>query len=115
MLKEKLSTSLSDKIAIVMHHHPAKVGTPLIDNYILENAQEFWDVVEKANVSLIICGHVHGDYKFKYKNVMIESAPATCVQWEKGAVKLKADMKIGYKVYHFDEHGYKAIAKMWGD
>src|SRR5690606_4542425 len=34
ILKKKLMMSPADKkIAIVMHHHPAPVGTPLIDNY----------------------------------------------------------------------------------
>jgi hypothetical protein len=27
-------------IALVMHHHPIEVGTPLIDNYILENRKQ---------------------------------------------------------------------------
>ena len=44
---------------------------------------------------------------------MIESSPATCLQWEKGTKDLKTDMRIGYKIYHFKQDGYKAIAKMW--
>ena len=44
----------------------------------------FWhsDIVSGKNVKLVICGHVHEDYSFKHNNVMIESAPATCLQWK---------------------------------
>jgi len=113
-LKNEILTSpVNKKIAIIMHHHPAPVGTPLIDNYILQNNKDFWDIVTRTKVELIICGHVHGDYQFEYNNVMIESSPATCLQWEKGAKDLKTDMRIGYKIYHFKQDGYKAIAKMW--
>ena len=114
MLSEELLVSpVNKKIAIVMHHHPAPVGTPLIDNYILKNTTDFWDIVTGTKVELIICGHVHGDYRFKHNNIMIESSPATCLQWEKGTKDLKTDMKIGYKIYHFNHNGYKATAKIW--
>lgn len=60
LLREELLLSSDDKnIAIVMHHHPARVGTPLIDNYILKNRNEFWGIIAGTNVKLIICGHVH--------------------------------------------------------
>lgn len=114
MLKDEIMASkASKKIAIIMHHHPAPVGTPLIDNCILQNHKDFWDIVSGTKVELIICGHVHGDYQFIYNNIMIETSPATCLQWEKGSKDLKVDMKIGYKIYHFERDGYKAITKMW--
>src|SRR4051812_43398229 len=59
-------------VSIIMHHHPIKVNTPLIDEYILTNPDEFWNIVDAyPNVKLIICGHVHGDYKLKHKNIYI--------------------------------------------
>jgi 3',5'-cyclic-AMP phosphodiesterase len=114
MLNDELVASpAGKKIAIVMHHHPAPVGTPLIDNYMLKNAKAFWDIVTKIKVELIICGHVHGDYTFKHSNIMIESSPATCLQWERGTKDLKIDKRVGYKVYHFGRDGYRATAKVW--
>lgn len=114
MLRDEIKVSPADKkIAIVMHHHPAPVGTPLIDNYILKDNKDFWNIVTGTKVELIICGHVHGDYRFKYNNIMIESSPATCLQWEKGSSDLKTDKRIGYKIYHFNRDGYTATAKIW--
>jgi 3',5'-cyclic-AMP phosphodiesterase len=102
-----------NKTAIVMHHHPAPVGTPFIDSYILRNRDEFWDIVTGSKVQLIICGHVHGDYKFKYNNIVIESSPATCLQWQKGTKNLEIDTKIGYKIYYFHHDHYSTVSKLW--
>lgn len=114
LLRNELLASPGDKRgAIVMHHHPAPVGTPLIDNYILQNENDFWNIASDSRIELIICGHVHGDYKFKYKNIMIESSPATCLQWKKGAKDMIIENEIGYKIYHFDKKGYTSTTKIW--
>ena len=62
---------------------------------------------------LIICGYVHGDYRFQYNDIHIESSPATCLQWQQGATDLIVENKIGYKVYYLDKNGYKAISNVW--
>jgi len=114
LLQQEITNSPEHKkIAIIMHHHPGKVGTPLIDNYLLQNAKEFWSIVKNTSVELIICGHVHGDYCLKHEGITLESAPATCLQWIKGCKDLEIDARIGYKVYHFDQDGYSAQAKLW--
>lgn len=110
---EIMAAPFDKKLAIVMHHHPSPVNTPLIDNYILKNADDFWEIVKESKVELIICGHVHGDYSFQVGNTMIESSPATCIQWLKGTTDLKTVMKIGYKIYQFDRAGYSAVSKTW--
>ncbi len=113
-LKNELSASPQNKkIAIIMHHHPIEVSTPLIDRYILRNKDEFWNIVAHPEVKLIICGHVHGDYTLQHNDVMIESAPATCLQWKKGCTKLEIENKIGYKIYYFDPNSYKSTSKIW--
>lgn len=113
-LRRELAASPTNKrTAVVMHHHPEMVGTPLIDHYILQNRQAFWDIVTGSSVELIICGHVHGNYQFMHNGIMIESSPATCLQWEKGVKELVIDNKIGYKAYQFDHDGYTAAAKVW--
>jgi Icc protein len=110
---ELLASPVAKKLAIIMHHHPAPVGTPLIDKYILQNVDDFCIIISDSRVELIICGHVHGDYKFKYRNIMIESSPATCLQWKKGTRDIIIENKIGYKIYHFDKRGYRSVARMW--
>ncbi len=112
-LFSELSLVRGKKIAIIMHHHPSAVNTPLVDGYILENQKEFWQVLENFNIDLIICGHVHNDYTLIFNNTSIETSPATCLQWQKGVSDFIFERKIGYKVYYFWENAYEAKAKMF--
>lgn len=105
---------LQDKnVALIMHHHPISVSTPLIDEYILKNNADFWDVVAKTRVKLIICGHVHNDYTLNHMNISLESGPATCFQFVKGADKLEIEHLIGYKKYNFINNQYNAQSFLW--
>jgi len=100
-------------IAIVMHHHPIEFNTPLIDSYILENRNVFWSAIKKSNVKVVLCGHVHGDYGFDINNIRIESAPATCFQFKKGASNLELEKNIGYKIHYFGYNIVKSQSDIW--
>lgn len=90
-------------ICLVMHHHPVKTDTPLIDKYILENDDQFWNLIDQhPAVKNIICGHVHGDYTIKRKDVTVHASMASCFQFVKGSEKLVIDKTIGCKLYEFD-------------
>src|SRR5690606_16615934 len=113
-LKNELTKAPSgENIAIVMHHHPYAVETPLTDEYILKNNSDFKTILNGSNVKLIICGHVHGDYSIKENHVTMESSPATCLQWPKGTKSLNIDRRIGYKIYFFNEGNYKTTTRLW--
>ncbi len=113
-LRRLLHQSKTTKTAIVIHHHPVPVGTPLIDQYILENKQAFWDIVDKhQNVTLILCGHVHGDYTIKHNNVTIECSPATCFQWKKGTKALVNEKSTGYKKHLVTKDSISSEAVIW--
>lgn len=114
-LEEELKKSVGHKqIAIIMHHHPVKVNTPLIDKYILTNSNDFWSIIHKhSHIKLIICGHVHGNYRLKYHHINIECSPATCLQWKIGASKLEIEKNIGFKIYRLFEKEYSCFVKSW--
>lgn len=112
-IHSELKKERKKPIALIMHHHPIKVQTPLIDNYILENNDKFFEIIGQFNVDLIICGHVHNDYSLQHGNIRIESSPATCFQFKKGSVDLAIENSIGYKVYYFSSDSYVAEAKIW--
>jgi Icc protein len=111
--KEILATPAHKHVALIMHHHPAEVNTPLIDQYILRNRKPFWDLLADSPVKLIVCGHVHGDYHVQHNGIHIETSPSTCLQWAKGTVEMKTDERIGYKIYQFSEQSYTSLAKLW--
>ncbi len=113
-LRESLDQCVCQSIAIVMHHQPAPIGTPMIDKCMLENVNSFWKIISNYPVKMIMCGHVHGDYSVKYnEKITIEASPSTCIQWVKGASLPKFENKIGYKTYHFENNKYVSKAQIW--
>ncbi len=113
-LGKLLAQSQASRVAIVMHHHPIPVSTPLIDKYILENREDFLSMINQyKKVRLIICGHVHGDYTITAKHFSLETSPATCLQWPKDKKDLKIDYRMGYKVYQFSDINYIAQGFLW--
>lgn len=110
----ELENSKNKNTAVIMHHHPIEVSTPIVDEYILKNKDDFWKIISNHRVNIIICGHVHGDYSLKYKNTCIEASPATCFQWTKSSTELHLENKIGYKIYYFKSNGtYETETKLW--
>lgn len=103
LIENRLNLSSRDeKFCIVMHHHPIKTGTELIDHYILENTEEFWNVLDRyPNINHVICGHVHGDYTLYRKNVTVHMAMASCLQFKKGMDKMIVENISGCKLYKF--------------
>lgn len=112
-LMSELKKERKNSLALIMHHHPIKVKTPLIDKYMLKNNDVFLDMIHPYKVDLIMCGHVHNDYSLNYGNITIETAPASCFQFNKAAVKLDINYRIGYKVYYFSKDDYVSEAKYW--
>lgn len=99
-------------ICLVMHHHPVPVSTPLIDEYILQDRQSFLERIKKyPAIKLIMCGHVHGDYSLKLADVNLESSPATCFQWKKGADKLETEEAVGYAIYSMRKDEFVKVTR----
>jgi Icc protein len=107
--KVNLAKTQHKKIVVVMHHHPYPVSTPLVDACMLKKADHFLEKIKQQDeIKLIICGHVHGDYKIHYGTQIIESCPATSFQWEKGTSLLKTESKKGFKRFSFYEDTYQS-------
>lgn len=97
------------QIAVVMHHHPVPVQTPLLDNYVLQDNEPLLTLLDDTpQIKLVICGHVHGDYRLRYGNQVIEACPATCFQWKKGTSTAKTEDVRGFKVFRFSSSGYES-------
>lgn len=112
-LKKCLNQKNNKPIALIMHHHPFHVKTPLIDQYAIENTEDFLKIIDRSKIDLIICGHVHNDYSLRYDNIAIETCPATCFQFKKGAKKLNIEHNIGYKAYYFSSTNYVTKTKIF--
>ncbi|MBA2711277.1 MAG: metallophosphoesterase [Tatlockia sp.] len=109
----KKAALLNKKIALIMHHHPVSLGTPLIDKYFINNQEELWKIIGNTKVELAICGHVHGDYTLHHNNVKVESAPATCFQFKKGSTTLEIENLVGYKTHYFELGNHRSKSVIW--
>lgn len=99
------------KVAIIMHHHPCPVNTPLVDNYILQYNEKFINILNKNNIiKLMICGHVHNDYKISFFNKIVEACPATSFQWKKGTNKIETENIRGFKIFNMTQYSYTSSA-----
>ena len=106
--KDKLSIT-NNNIVIVSHHHLLPVGTPLVDECMVVNPDDLLKILdENRKIKLVICGHVHGDYKITRKHYCLESSPATCFQWAKTAKKPQAINSHGYKILTFHSNYYES-------
>ncbi|MEO9386005.1 metallophosphoesterase [Chromobacterium phragmitis] len=93
--------------AVVLHHHPLAVGTPLLDDCMLSPAAPFWRIAAASPaLKLAICGHAHGDYSLAYRGKALEAGPATCFQWRQGACDIEIDDRHGYRLFDFAADGY---------
>lgn len=107
-MKKKIESMENNaSIAIVMHHHLLKVNTPLVDKYIIENKELFFEALStiKKKISLIICGHVHGDYDISENGIRMISSPATCLQWKKGTSDPFVEDRGGFTLWEFRQKG----------
>lgn len=104
-----LSATHAKRVAVVMHHHPVPVETPLVDDCGLQENDALVRLLrEKEVIELVLCGHVHGDYKVLLDAVTMESCPASSFQWKKGTARLETENRQGYKLMEFDESGWKS-------
>lgn len=109
LLKIEAAKKNNKKIAVVMHHHPMPVNTPLLDACMLENYEKLLNMVKQNKmIKLIICGHVHGDYKMVCDGFVIETSPATCFQWKKGTSKVETENRRGYRIFDFNSTSYSS-------
>lgn len=81
-LKRELGNAQQSAILIAMHHPPVKLGTPWMDDINVENAGEFYKVIDgDARVKMVLCGHVHHEHSVFRNGVLYVTTPATSLQF----------------------------------
>jgi Icc protein len=76
-------TRHADRHAIVcLHHHPVAMGSRWLDKVGLENAAEFFAILDRhPNLRMVLWGHVHQVYDQMRNGVRLASTPSTCAQF----------------------------------
>ena len=82
-LEQALQQSGDAHVMIALHHQPVPVGCHWLDQQIVGNAAEFFQIVDRfANVRSVIWGHVHQQFETQRNGVQLMSVPSTCVQFQ---------------------------------
>jgi len=91
-LRSKLSRA-SHRIIVFMHHPPAHVGVPFMDeNYPLNNYQEVQDVLLQSDREIhVFCGHYHVEKTIQVGKLSVHITPSTFFQLDQNSVEFKVD------------------------
>ncbi|HYL02121.1 MAG TPA: phosphodiesterase [Steroidobacteraceae bacterium] len=67
---------------VCLHHHPVPMASRWLDRVGLENAAEFFAILDRhAGVRGVVWGHVHQAYDGLRKGVRLLATPSTCAQF----------------------------------
>ncbi len=106
-LASQLSALPGQPTALFLHHPPVQVGSLWLDQIGLEDAAEFWEVVERFSQVKVICaGHVHQELAITRGNVPVLTTPSTGVQFLPQADTLVVDSAPpGFRILELDDSG----------
>ena len=81
-LKTALTQSRGAHVLIALHHQPVAVGCAWLDRLGLNNADEFFDVLDRyQHVRGVLWGHVHQVFESERHGVRLMATPSTCAQF----------------------------------
>ena len=84
-LEQQLSPGLPS--VICMHHPPVPVGVAWMDELILQESDRFLRICEAHSaLRLILCGHVHHEFRMDLGHAIVLTAPSVGLQFRKDPV-----------------------------
>ncbi len=106
-LQEGLERTTDLNVLICLHHHPVSIKSKWMDSMMLENPDDFFDILDKHDhVKGIIWGHIHQEFSEKRKGVLMLGSPSTCAQFLPGAKEFGTDdQQPGYRWLKLKEDG----------
>lgn len=77
-----VDSAAQQHVLIALHHHPVNMGSPWLDRIGVDNAMDFFGVIDRfAHVRAVVWGHVHQSFDARRKGVRLLATPSTCVQF----------------------------------
>ncbi len=81
-LEATLAQSSEAHVLIALHHQPVAVGCAWLDRIGLDNADEFFGVLDRYHgVRGVLWGHVHQAFESERRGVRLMATPSTCAQF----------------------------------
>lgn len=102
-----LDAARDRSVAVFVHHHPLAIACPWMDAMGLEDAERFWNVVERFDSTrLVAFGHVHQNVDTYRAGVRVLGTPSTCIQFRPRALRYATDPRPpGYRTLHLRDDG----------
>jgi 3',5'-cyclic-AMP phosphodiesterase len=87
-------------VMIVLHHPPLPIHSEWMDKIMIENAHDFFTVIERySQVKIVLFGHIHQEFRQQRQGVTYLGAPSTCVQFVPESPTLAIDeMQPGFRL-----------------
>jgi len=114
-LDDALRTADGRHCLVTLHHHPIAMESRWLDRVALENAAEFFKVIDRHdNVRAIVWGHVHQAYEGMRKNVRLLATPSTCAQFVPHADEFAVDRRPpAYRTLELRSDGSLLTEVVW--
>jgi Icc protein len=114
-LEEALTTADGRHCLVTLHHHPVAMSSRWLDRVGLENAAEFFKVIDRhRNVRAIVWGHVHQVYEELRKDVRLLATPSTCAQFVPHADEFAVDRRpAAYRTLELQPDGSLLTEVVW--
>jgi len=92
---------------IAVHHHCQTIASPWLDAMMIENAEEFLDLLHcYPMVRAVTCGHIHQVMDKRIGSIRVFSAPSTCFQFEPKSQEFSVmDTAPGYRMIQLHQDG----------
>lgn len=93
-LAAALQKGVEPHVLIALHHPPVPLGSRWLDRIGLQNAVDFFAVLEDCpRVRVVVWGHAHQVFESERRGVRLLGAPSTCVQFLPGAARFALDTR----------------------
>lgn len=108
---EKLARLLQENtqphVLVCLHHQPIPVGSAWLDNQLIEDSQEFLEIVENdPAVRGVLWGHVHQEFSQMRGDKLFFSTPSTCIQFKANSDDFALDELFpGYRMLELKSDG----------
>lgn len=91
-LEAALASAPGRPALIVLHHQPVAMDSQWLDGIGLENAAEFWTVLDRhTGVRGVLFGHVHQAFDGERRGLRLMGTPSTCAQFRPRVPRFEVD------------------------
>lgn len=106
-LEKALQSVGAKNVLAVMHHHPVDIQCQWLDPLGLEDAEEFFQIINaNSHVKGILWGHIHQVFDQYLGSIRLLATPSTSVQFKPLSKDFAADTESpGYRVLELQANG----------